>query len=149
MKESFWVIQAIVQLSECSTSVQDHNGIGQCGFDDRSIAIMGDSQYFMNQKSAKQKQKQDEEVREVHEEFQSSTDDADWIISMEDELEEFVRNDVWELVPLPDGVNVVGTKWIFKNKTDDVGSIVRNKSRLVAQGYSQVEGVDFDETLPL
>ncbi|CAA7051603.1 unnamed protein product [Microthlaspi erraticum] len=73
-------------------------------------------------------------------------DDADWIISMEDELEEFVRNDVWELVPLPDGVNVVGTKWIFKNKTDDVGSVVRNKSRLVAQGYSQVEGVDFDET---
>ncbi|CAA7031653.1 unnamed protein product [Microthlaspi erraticum] len=62
------------------------------------------------------------------------------------ELEEFVRNDVWELVPLPDGVNVVGTKWIFKNKTDDAGSIVRNKSRLVAQGYSQVEGVDFDET---
>ncbi|CAA7044007.1 unnamed protein product [Microthlaspi erraticum] len=49
-------------------------------------------------------------------------------------------------VPLPDGVNVVGTKWIFKNKTDDAGSIVRNKSRLVAQGYSQVEGVDFDET---
>ncbi|CAA7042425.1 unnamed protein product [Microthlaspi erraticum] len=48
-------------------------------------------------------------------------------------------------VPLPDGVNVVGTKWIFKNKTDDAG-IVRNKSRLVAQGYSQVEGVDFDET---
>ncbi|CAA7021248.1 unnamed protein product [Microthlaspi erraticum] len=65
---------------------------------------------------------------------------------MEEELEEFVRNDVWELVPLPDGVNVVGTKWIFKNKTDDAGSIVRNKSRLVAQGYSQVEGVDFDET---
>ncbi|CAA7043509.1 unnamed protein product [Microthlaspi erraticum] len=73
-------------------------------------------------------------------------EDADWIISMEEELEEFVRNDVWELVPLPDGVNVVGTKWIFKNKTDDAGSIVRNKSRLVAQGYSQVEGVDFDET---
>ncbi|CAA7013023.1 unnamed protein product [Microthlaspi erraticum] len=47
---------------------------------------------------------------------------------------------------LPDGVNVVGTKWIFKNKTDDAGSIVRNKSRLVTQGYSQVEGVDFDET---
>ena len=58
----------------------------------------------------------------------------------------FFRNDVWELVPRPTGVNVIGTKWIFKNKSDEYGTIIRNKSRLVAQGYIQVEGVDFDET---
>lgn len=69
-----------------------------------------------------------------------------WLIAMEEELEQFVRNYVWELVPLPDNVNVVGTKWIFKNKIDEEGVVVRNKARLVAQGYSQVEGVDFDET---
>ena len=53
---------------------------------------------------------------------------------------------MWELVPRPDGVNVIGIKWMFKNKSDEYGTIIRNKSRLVAQGYTQVEGIDFDET---
>ena len=65
---------------------------------------------------------------------------------MHEELHQFVRNDVWELVPRPKGVNVIGTKWIFKNKSDEHGTVIKNKSRLVAQGYTQVEGVDFDET---
>ena len=64
---------------------------------------------------------------------------------MHEELHQFVRNDVWELVPRLKGVNVIGTKWIFKNKSDEHGTVIRNKSRLVAQGYTQVEGVDFDE----
>ena len=63
------------------------------------------------------------------------------------ELHQFVQNDVWELVSRPNSVNVIGTKWIFKNKSDEHGIVTRNKSRLVAQGYTQVEGVDFDETL--
>ena len=50
------------------------------------------------------------------------------------------------LVPRPENTNVIGTKWIFKNKYDEFGSVVRNKARLVAQGYTQVEGIDFDET---
>ena len=57
-----------------------------------------------------------------------------------------MRNDVWELAPRPENVHVISTKWIFKNKTDEDGEIIRNKSRLVAQGYTQVEGVDFDES---
>ena len=65
---------------------------------------------------------------------------------MHEELHQFVWNDVWELVPRPKGVNVIGTKWIFKNKLDEHGIVIRNKSRLVAQGYTQVEGIDFDET---
>ncbi|CAM8972792.1 unnamed protein product [Rhodiola kirilowii] len=65
---------------------------------------------------------------------------------MQEELEEFARNDVWDLVPRPDGVNVIGTKWIFKNKSDTSGNITRNKARLVAQGYTQIEGINFDET---
>ena len=71
---------------------------------------------------------------------------ADWINFMHEELHQFVRNDVWELVPRPNGVNVTGTKWIFKNKSDKHGTVIRNKSRLVAQGYTQVERTDFDET---
>ncbi|CAM8999896.1 unnamed protein product [Rhodiola kirilowii] len=65
---------------------------------------------------------------------------------MQEELEEFARNDVWDLVPRPDGVNVIGRKWIFKNKSDASGNITRNKARLVAQGYTQIEGIDFEET---
>ena len=53
---------------------------------------------------------------------------------------------MWDLVPRPSNSNVIGTKWIFKNKTDKLGNITKNKARLVAQGYTQVEGVDFDET---
>ena len=60
-----------------------------------------------------------------------------------------MRKDVWELAPRPENVHVIGTKWIFKNKIDEDGEIIRNKSRLVAQGYTQVEGVDFDESFAL
>ena len=53
---------------------------------------------------------------------------------------------MWDLVPRPDNVNVIGTKWIYKNKSDEKGTVTRNKARLVAQGYTQVEGLDFEET---
>ena len=72
--------------------------------------------------------------------------DVDWVNSMHEELHQFVRNDVWELVPRPKGVNVIGTKWIFKNKSNEHGIVIINKLRLVARGYTQVEGIDFDET---
>ena len=72
--------------------------------------------------------------------------DECWIEAMQEELQQFVRNDVWYLVPRPSHTNVIGTKWIFKNKKDVDGVVVRNKARLVAQVYTQVEGIDFDET---
>jgi hypothetical protein len=53
------------------------------------------------------------------------------------------------LVKKPSNHNVIGTKWVFRNKQDENGIIVRNKARLVAQGYSQVKGLDFDETFTL
>jgi hypothetical protein len=71
--------------------------------------------------------------------------DEGWVSAMHDELHQFTRNDVWTLVPRPAEQNIIGTKWIFKNKTDEHGTVVRNKARLVAQGYTQIEGVDFDE----
>ena len=61
--------------------------------------------------------------------------DEHWIGSMQDELLEFTRNDVWYLVPRPSHVNVIRTKWIFKNNKDADGIVIRNKARLVAQGY--------------
>jgi hypothetical protein len=67
--------------------------------------------------------------------------DQDWVVAMQEELNNFTRNKVWHLVPRPNQ-NVVGTKWLFRNKQDEHGVVTRNKARLVAKGYSQVEGLD-------
>jgi hypothetical protein len=72
--------------------------------------------------------------------------DEFWIEAMQEELNQFKRSEVWDLVPRPDSVNIIGTKWIYKNKSDEKGIITKNKARLVAQGYTQVEGLDFEET---
>ncbi|KAL8093845.1 hypothetical protein AgCh_035647 [Apium graveolens] len=63
-----------------------------------------------------------------------------------EELNQFERCDVWELVPPPQDAKIIGTRWVFKNKKDEDGNIIRNKARLVAQGYNQQEGIDYDET---
>jgi hypothetical protein len=66
--------------------------------------------------------------------------DADWVLAMQEELNNFTRNGVCHLVPRPNQ-NVVGTKLVFRNKQDEHGVVTRNKARLVAKGYSQVEGL--------
>jgi hypothetical protein len=73
-------------------------------------------------------------------------DDPDWVIAMQEELNNFTRNEVWELVERP-RQNVIGTKWVFQNKQDEHGVITRNKARLVAQGFTQIEGLDFCEPM--
>jgi len=77
---------------------------------------------------------------------QRELEDFDWVNVMHEKLNNFTRNQVWELVERPKNYNVFGTKWVFKNKQDQDGVVVRNKARLVAQGYTQVEGLDFGET---
>nr|GEY86310.1 copia protein [Tanacetum cinerariifolium] len=71
--------------------------------------------------------------------------DHSWIESMQDELNQFKRLHVWELVECPIGKNIIAVKWIWKNKTDTENTIIQNKSRLVAKGYSQKGGIDFEE----
>ena len=68
--------------------------------------------------------------------------DSVWVTAMQEELNEFERNKVWQLVPRPKNRSVVGTKWVFRNKTNSDGIIIRSKERLVAKGYSQQEGID-------
>ncbi|CAM9000021.1 unnamed protein product [Rhodiola kirilowii] len=65
---------------------------------------------------------------------------------MHEELHQFKRNKVWRLVPRPTGRTIIGTKWVFKNKLDNKGDVVRNKARLVVKGYNQQEEIDYDET---
>ena len=62
---------------------------------------------------------------------ETSTDDY-WIIAMQEQLNQFERNEVWKLVPRPSDQSIIGTKWVFKNKADEQGNITRNKARLVA-----------------
>ena len=68
---------------------------------------------------------------------------------MNDELDQIEKNQTWKLVPRTKGMNVIVTKWIFKNKINEHGQVTRNKARLVCKGYAQVEGVEFDETFSL
>nr|GEZ76348.1 hypothetical protein [Tanacetum cinerariifolium] len=72
--------------------------------------------------------------------------DADCVSAMQDELDQFSRLKVWRLVPRPKGKTIIKTKWIFKNKKDESSLVIQNKARLVAVGYSQQEGIDYDET---
>ncbi|GJY97117.1 retrovirus-related pol polyprotein from transposon TNT 1-94, partial [Tanacetum coccineum] len=69
-----------------------------------------------------------------------------WIEAMQEELNEFERLEVWELVPRPNKVMVITLKWIYKVKLDELGGILKNKARLVARGYRQEEGIDFEES---
>ncbi|GKB60718.1 retrovirus-related pol polyprotein from transposon TNT 1-94 [Tanacetum coccineum] len=72
--------------------------------------------------------------------------DESSIIAMQEELNQFIANDVWELVPKPKIMTIIGTKWVYRNKLDENGVISRYKARLVTEGYNQQEGIDYDET---
>ncbi|GJT56059.1 putative ribonuclease H-like domain-containing protein [Tanacetum coccineum] len=67
--------------------------------------------------------------------------DLDWVEAIQEEMQQFINQKVWKLVPLPDGKIAIRTKWILKNKRDAIGIVVRNKARLVAQGHRQEEGI--------
>ncbi|GKF16133.1 retrovirus-related pol polyprotein from transposon TNT 1-94, partial [Tanacetum coccineum] len=69
-----------------------------------------------------------------------------WIDAMQEEIHEFNRLQVWELVPRPDHIMRINLKWLFKVKFDKFGGVLKNKARLVAKGYRQKEGIDFEES---
>ncbi|GKF66840.1 retrovirus-related pol polyprotein from transposon TNT 1-94, partial [Tanacetum coccineum] len=69
-----------------------------------------------------------------------------WVDAMQEKLNQFSRNKVWTLVPAPYGKTIISSKWVWKNKRDETGIVIKNKARLVAQGYNQQEGIDYDET---
>ena len=82
------------------------------------------------------------EPRIVSEDLQ----DDDWYNAMKEEIEKIEKNKTWTLVPRPVDKNVIGTKWVFRNKLDENGEITRNKARLVCKGYAQEDGLDYGET---
>ena len=78
--------------------------------------------------------------------FTEASKSDEWVKAMNQELDQIEKNETWELVPRPKYKNIVGTKWIFKNKFNQDGKVIRNKERLVWKGYAQVEGIYFEET---
>jgi hypothetical protein len=77
--------------------------------------------------------------------FNEASKDDHWVKVMNDELDQIEKNNMWEMVHRPEGKNIIGSKWIFKNKLNVQGQVVRNKVRLVCKVYDQIEGLDFDE----
>ena len=80
-----------------------------------------------------------------HKNLIESNKDDNWIKAMNEELDQVEKNQTWELVPRPKAKNAIGTKWIFKNKLNENGKVIRNKERLVCKGYDQVECIDIEE----
>ncbi|GJZ32555.1 retrovirus-related pol polyprotein from transposon TNT 1-94 [Tanacetum coccineum] len=76
---------------------------------------------------------------------EAMTDPA-WIESMQEELLQFKRLDVWVLVPAPDNIKPLTLTWLFKNKHDEENMVIQNKTRLVVRGYRQEERIDFEES---
>ena len=100
--------------------------------------IIGDANEGVKTRSATQNEclyssfLSQEEPKKVEDALQ----DPNWVLAMQEELNQFERNKVWKLVPRPKGRTVIGTKWVFRNKMDETGIVTRNKARLVAKGYS-------------
>nr|GEZ25615.1 hypothetical protein [Tanacetum cinerariifolium] len=86
-----------------------------------------------------------EEPKRVHQALK----DPSWIEAMQDELLQFKMQEVWVLVDLPKGKRAIGSKWVFRNKKDKRGIVIRNKAQLVAQGHTQKEGINYKEVFTL
>nr|GEU99952.1 hypothetical protein [Tanacetum cinerariifolium] len=104
------------------------------------IQIIGDLSSATQTRSMERVAK-DQEPKRVHQALK----DPSWIEAMQEELLQFKMQKVWILVDLPYGKRAIGTKWVFGNKKDERGIVVRNKARLVAQGNTQEEGIDYEE----
>ncbi|GKD05151.1 copia protein [Tanacetum coccineum] len=100
--------------------------------------ILGDPKSFVQTRSR-------EEPKKI---FEALQDDS-WVEAMQEELLQFRLQQVWILVDLPHGAKVIGTKWVYRNKRDERGVVVRNKARLVAQGHRHEEGIDYDNVFAL
>jgi hypothetical protein len=77
--------------------------------------------------------------------FTEAEQNATWQAAMQEEIDSVKRNQTWELADLPQGHRVITLKWVYKLKRNEAGEIVKHKARLVARGFVQQEGIDFDE----
>nr|GEW28786.1 hypothetical protein [Tanacetum cinerariifolium] len=116
------------QTRSITTMVKEQGGLTQINNDEFHTCMFA---CFLSQ----------EEPKSVNQAFK----DSSWIEAMQEELLQFKMQKVWVLVDLPKGKRAIGSKWVFRNKKDEKGIVIRNKARLVAQRHTQVEGIDYEE----
>nr|GEU80445.1 hypothetical protein [Tanacetum cinerariifolium] len=121
-------LSSSTQIKSMTRMVKDQGRLSQMFDDDFHTCIFS---CFLSQ----------EEPKRVYQALK----DPSWIESMQEVLLQFKMQKVWILVDLPDGKRAIGTKWVYKNKKDERGIVIRNKARLVAQGHTQEEGIDYKE----
>ena len=78
--------------------------------------------------------------------FEEAVEEPTWVDAMVEEYDSIVRNNAWEIFPRPEGKSVVGSRWIYKVKQATDGRVEKYKARFVARGFSQIEGIDYEET---
>nr|GEV76553.1 putative ribonuclease H-like domain-containing protein [Tanacetum cinerariifolium] len=120
------------QTRSMTRVAKDQGGLSQINNDDFHTCMFA---YFLSQ----------EEPKRVHQALK----DPIWIEAIQEELLQFKMQKVWVLVDLPNRKKAIGTKWVFRNKKDERGIVVRNKARLVAQGHTQEKGIDYEEVFAL
>nr|GFA67704.1 hypothetical protein [Tanacetum cinerariifolium] len=121
-------LSSTTQTRSMARAVRDQGGISQMFNEDFHTCMFA---CFLSQ----------EEPKRVHQALK----DPSWIKAMQEELLQFKMQKVWILVDLPYGKRAIGTKWVYRNKKDKRGIFIRNKARLVAQGHTQEEGIDYEE----
>nr|GEU66040.1 putative ribonuclease H-like domain-containing protein [Tanacetum cinerariifolium] len=121
-------LSSATQTRSMTRVAKDQGGLSQINNEDFHTCMFT---FFLSQ----------EEPKRVHQALK----DPSWIKAMQEELLQFKMQKVWVLVDLPYGKRAIGTKWGFKNKKDEKGTVVRNKARLIAQGHTQEGGIDFEE----
>nr|GFA99841.1 putative ribonuclease H-like domain-containing protein [Tanacetum cinerariifolium] len=121
-------LSSSTQTRSIARGVRDQGGISQMFNEDFHTYMFA---CFLSQ----------EEPKRIHQALK----DPSWIEAMQKELIQFKMQKVWILVDLPYGKRAIGTKWVYRNKKDERGIVIRNKARLVAQGHTQEEGIDYEE----
>ncbi|GJT08843.1 putative ribonuclease H-like domain-containing protein [Tanacetum coccineum] len=135
-----------VSLTVNAASINEVNAVGgktsiELSFDPNMPALEDDSIFDFS--------RDDEDDGAMADMNDLDTHNPSQIEAMQEELLQFKLQEVWTLVDLPNGKRPIGTKWVFRNKKDEKGIVIRNKARLVAQGYTQDEGIDYDEVFAL
>ncbi|GJX81344.1 retrovirus-related pol polyprotein from transposon TNT 1-94 [Tanacetum coccineum] len=118
-------------------------------FHDTEFAHLNNDPFFgvlIPEPNSKESSSRDVIPNNVHSSYKEALNESCWIEAMQEELNEFERLEVWELIPHPDRVMIITLKWIFKVKLDELGGVLKNKARLVVRGYRQEEGIDFEES---
>nr|GEZ41553.1 hypothetical protein [Tanacetum cinerariifolium] len=122
-------MESIISTRSMARGVRDQGGISQMFNEDFHTCMFA---CFLSQ----------EEPKRIHQTLKHPS----WIEAMQEELLQFKMQKVWILVDLPYGKRAIGTKWVYRNKKDERGIVIRNKARLVAQGHTQEEGIDYEES---